>query len=185
MKNVVLLVMLVVAWLLWSGGYSWPGAAHYHGITASLGIASVVVVYFITLRLLKVAGAGQSIPFGLGHLLYLPWLIGEIVKSNIDVARIILSQNMTISPRLIRVKANQKTVLGQVVYANSITLTPGTVSLDLREGEILVHALTHDTAEGVLTGKWTNGFVASRGIADVLGGPVGDCGDHVFGPHSR
>ena len=153
MKNVVLLVMLVVAWLLWSGGYSWPGAAHYHGITASLGIASVLVVFGLSLRLVKVAGAGHPIPFGLGHVLYLPWLLAEIVKANIDVARIVLSQDLAISPRLIRVKASQKTVLGQVIYANSITLTPGTVSLDLREGEILVHALTHDTAEGVLTGE--------------------------------
>ena len=153
MRTLLLLLMLVGAWLLWSGGYSWPGADHYHGITASLGIASVLVVTGLTQRLLRVAGAGHALPFGLGHLLYLPWLMVEIVKANFDVARIVLSQDMAISPRLIRVKASQKTVLGQVVYANSITLTPGTVSLDLRDGEILVHALTNETAEGVLTGE--------------------------------
>ena len=60
---------------------------------------------------------------------------------------------MKISPRLIRVRASQKTVLGHVVYANSITLTPGTISLDLRDGAILVHALTDETAEGVLNGE--------------------------------
>ena len=153
MRDFILLLMLVGAWLLWSGGYSWPGAAHYHGITASLGLCSVVVVMLLTRRLLSVAGAGPAVPFGLGHIVYLPWLLTEIVKANIDVTRIILSQEMSIAPRLIRVRASQKTVLGQVVYANSITLTPGTVSLDLRDGEILVHALTHETAEGVLTGE--------------------------------
>jgi multicomponent Na+:H+ antiporter subunit E len=153
MRDLILLLMLAGAWLLWSGGYSWPGAAHYHGITLSLGIASVTVVLLLTRRLLRVAGAEHAIPFGLGHILYLPWLVAEIVKANIDVTRIVLSQEMAISPRLIRIRASQKTHLGQVVYANSITLTPGTVSLDLRDGEILVHALTHDTAEGVLTGE--------------------------------
>ena len=153
MRSLLLFVMLVSAWLLWSGGYSWPGAANYNGITASLGVFSIVGVFLITRRLVRVAGAGHAVPFGIGHLLYLPWLIMEIIKSNLDVARIVLSQEMKISPRLIRVKASQETVLGQVVYANSITLTPGTVSLDLRDGEILVHALTNETAEGVLTGE--------------------------------
>jgi multicomponent Na+:H+ antiporter subunit E len=153
MRDLILLLMLAGAWLLWSGGYSWPGADHYHGITASLGLASIVVVWSLTRRLLRVAGANHSYPFGLGQVLYLPWLLMEIVKANFDVARIVLSREMAISPRLIRVKANQRSVLGQVIYANSITLTPGTISLDLRDGEILVHALTHASAEGVLTGE--------------------------------
>jgi multicomponent Na+:H+ antiporter subunit E len=153
MRDLLLLLMLAGAWLLWSGGYSWPGAEHYHGITASLGVGSVLVVHLLIRRLLRVAGAGHAFPFGIGHLRYLPWLLVEIVKANFDVARIVLSKEMAISPRLIKVKANQKSVLGQVVYANSITLTPGTISLDLRDGEIMVHALTNESAEGVLTGE--------------------------------
>jgi len=57
-----------------------------------------------------------------------------------------------ISPRLIRVPASQKTALGQVLYANSITLTPGTISLDLRDDEILIHALSTSSAEGLQEG---------------------------------
>ena len=153
MRAFVLMMMLVGAWLLWSGGYSWPGSHHYHQITAVLGIGSVLLVFLLTRRLHKVAGVSHPMPFGIGHLTYLPWLLVEIVKANIDVARIVLSRDMEISPRLLRVRASQKTIMGQVVYANSITLTPGTVSLDLRDGEILVHALTHDSAEGVLSGE--------------------------------
>ena len=153
MRPLVLLLMLIGAWLLWSGGFSWPGSDHYHQITAVLGGCSVVVVFLITNRLNKTAGGSQPLPFGFGHVLYLPWLLIEIVKANIDVTRIVLSRDMQISPRLMRVRASQKTIMGQVVYANSITLTPGTVSLDLRDGEILVHALTNESAEGVLTGE--------------------------------
>ena len=153
MRDLVLLLLLAGVWLLWSGGYSWPGAERFNGITAGLGVASVLGVLLITRRLLRVAGAGAALPYGIGHVLYLPWLLVEIVKANLDVAGIVLSKEMPISPRLIRVKASQKSVLGQVIYANSITLTPGTISLDLRDGEILVHALTKESAEGVLTGE--------------------------------
>jgi multicomponent Na+:H+ antiporter subunit E len=155
MRDLVLLLLLAGAWLLWSGGYSWPGADQFNGITAGLGVVSVVGVLLITRRLLRVAGAGAgtALPYGMGHVRYLPWLLIEIVKANLDVAGIVLSREMSISPRLIRVQATQKTVLGQVIYANSITLTPGTISLDLRAGEILVHALTQESAEGVLTGE--------------------------------
>ena len=59
---------------------------------------------------------------------------------------------MKISPRLISVHASQKTEIGQVVYANSITLTPGTITLDVRNNEMLVHALTEETAAGLMTG---------------------------------
>ena len=60
---------------------------------------------------------------------------------------------LDISPRIIRVRASQQTELAQVIYANSITLTPGTVSVDLRDGEVLVHALHAEAAEGVESGE--------------------------------
>ena len=78
---------------------------------------------------------------------------GEIIKANVDVIKAICRPNMNISPRMIKVKASQTTEIGQVVYANSITLTPGTITLDVRDGEMLVHALTKDTAAGLQTGE--------------------------------
>ena len=59
---------------------------------------------------------------------------------------------MNISPKMFRAKASQKSIVGQVVYANSITLTPGTITLDVRDGELLIHALTENAADGVLSG---------------------------------
>jgi multicomponent Na+:H+ antiporter subunit E len=77
----------------------------------------------------------------------------EIFKSTIDVVRIILDPKLPIRPQLIRVKASQRSEVGQVIYANSITLTPGTISLDVRNDRILVHALTDAAAEGLKTGE--------------------------------
>ena len=81
------------------------------------------------------------------------WLTWALVQSNIDIARRILDPRLPIAPRMIRVKASQKTHLGQVIYANSITLTPGTVSVDVEEGMIEVHALTEEAAKEVLDGE--------------------------------
>jgi multicomponent Na+:H+ antiporter subunit E len=84
------------------------------------------------------------------HLIF---LMREIALANIDVARRILSPGPPISPRLVRVPAKQRSTLGKVIYANSITLTPGTVSLRLDDDSILVHALTREGAEDLASGR--------------------------------
>ena len=85
--------------------------------------------------------------------LYVIWLIWEIIKANVDVARRILDPRLPISPRMVRVKADQRHELSRVIYANSITLTPGTVSVDTEGDMILVHALTKPAADDVEAGK--------------------------------
>jgi len=138
-------LMLVAVWLLWSG--------HAEPLLLGFGFFSVLVVLAITRRMDRFSESQGGDSPGLKLFLYLPWLLGQIFKSNFDVARIILNPRLPISPRLIRVPASQKTAAGQVIYANSITLTPGTISLDVREDQILVHALTEDSAAGVLSGE--------------------------------
>jgi multicomponent Na+:H+ antiporter subunit E len=86
-------------------------------------------------------------------LIYAPWLVKEIVLANIDVARRILHPRMPISPSLVKVKCSQRLELARVIYANSITLTPGTVSVDMEGDTITVHALSRNAAEGVLSGE--------------------------------
>ena len=86
-------------------------------------------------------------------LVYWGWLIVEIIKANIDVVKLVLSPTSKISPTMVRVRASQQTDLGQVVYANSITLTPGTISVDVANDEILVHALSETGARDLLGGE--------------------------------
>jgi len=104
----------------------------------------------IQVRIVDEEGTPLGLP--LRALRYLPWLMWQIVKANVDVARCILDPHLPIRPTVIRVKAGQRRDLGRVIYANSITLTPGTVSIDLEGDEIHVHALTREAAEGLRSG---------------------------------
>lgn len=140
-----LIVTLAALWLLWSGHYTDP-------LLLSLGAFSCMFVVIISLRMKIVDLEGHPIHISLRLFTYLPWLAKEIFWSNIDVAKHILSPKLSISPTLIEVEAFQKSELGQVIYANSITLTPGTVSVDISGGKVLVHALTQEAADGLVEG---------------------------------
>lgn len=74
-------------------------------------------------------------------LAYGPWLLWEIVKSAWSVTKTVLAPRLSISPTVAVVPAGQRTMTGIVTYANSITLTPGTISIEVEPGGILVHAL--------------------------------------------
>ena len=137
-------MLLVGAWWLWS--------AHTEGLIIAFGVISVSLTLYVSARMDRESDEHPPYTLGLRPLFYLPYLFWEIVKANIDVAKIVLSPKMKISPQTFRTKASQKTVIGQVIYANSITLTPGTITLDARDGEFLVHALTKDAADGVQAG---------------------------------
>jgi multicomponent Na+:H+ antiporter subunit E len=137
--------VLFVAWLLLSG--------HYTLFITGLGVGSCALVVLVTLRMDVADREGHPIHLTWRGLTYWPWLMVEIIKANIDVAKLIVAPNMPITPTLLRVKASQTSDLGQVIYANSITLTPGTISVDVANGEILVHALSRDGADALVEGE--------------------------------
>ncbi len=144
-RTVSLSVTLFVLWLLLSG--------HYEPLIIGLGVVSCVFVAFIAHRMDVADHEGHPIHLTWRALVYWPWLFWEIVKSNIEVARLILAPRLAISPTVIKVKASQLDELGHVIYANSITLTPGTVSIDVRDGTIEVHAITREMAEALQNGE--------------------------------
>lgn len=94
---------------------------------------------------------------------YAPWLAKEIVVSNLEVAKIILSPKLELQRNMIEVGAHQQTELGKVILANSITLTPGTVSVSLDDDRILVHALSFEGAEEDLSGDMDRRVCALEG----------------------
>ena len=140
-----LIVVLFGVWLLWSG--------HFTPFLITMGAVSCLAVAVIVRRMAVVDHERAPVDVTFRMLFYLPWLLWEIVKANIDVARLILHPRLPISPEIIRVRAGQRTDLGRVIYANSITLTPGTVSVDLDEATITVHALTRKAAASVESGE--------------------------------
>ena len=80
--------------------------------------------------------------------LYLPWLVWEVFKSNVRVARIILAPRVRVDPSIVHFRASQKTDLGRFIYANSITLTPGTVTTGIVGDDFEVHAIVQEEIDG-------------------------------------
>jgi multicomponent Na+:H+ antiporter subunit E len=146
----VLGASLAVFWLLLSGYFHEP-------LLLSLGAISVVFTVWIALRIDRHDGERVRLKIDLPIIRYWIWLVVEIIKSNIDVAKLILAPKPALSPRMIRVKATQPTDMGVVIYANSITLTPGTVTVDIEGDELVVHAITQEMADGL-----TNGDMGDR-----------------------
>jgi multicomponent Na+:H+ antiporter subunit E len=140
------MLVLVVAWALWSG--------HGEPLIVTFGALSCLTVFGISQRMDRLVGAEPlDYALALRSLGYLPWLALEIVKSNLDVASLILKSGTNVHSHLIRTRASQSTELGRVIYANSITLTPGTITLDLRGEDLIIHALSKSAAEGVQDGE--------------------------------
>ncbi len=140
-----LLFILSGTWLLLSG--------HTNPLLLSLGLLSVAAVVACASRLEVLDD--ESVPVHLlpGLIRYVPWLIGQVIRSNLDVARRIVSPKLPIHPSVIKVDATHHTEVGRVTYANSITLTPGTISLDVSAETIEVHALTEDAANDLMSGE--------------------------------
>jgi len=152
---VSLTAVLYGLWLLLSG--------HFEPLLLGLGAVSVIAVVAIAHRMDVVDHEGHPLHLGWRALAYWPWLGWEIVKSNLAVAKIILTPSLPISPTMIRVDATQKTELGHVIFANSITLTPGTVAVDLDDTSIGVHALTADGAHALAGGEMDRRVTAMEG----------------------
>ncbi|HRL75628.1 MAG TPA: Na+/H+ antiporter subunit E [Candidatus Accumulibacter phosphatis] len=131
------LFALYAFWVLLSGFFT-PFL-----LSAGLGCALAVVLF--AHRMDVIDDEGHPIHVGWRALCsYWPWLLKEVVKSSWDVSRRILDPRLPISPVLVRFKPSQKTELGLVIHANSITLTPGTISVQVEPEEFLVHALTRE-----------------------------------------
>jgi len=136
---------LFVFWLLLSGMFV--------PFLLGMGVASVVAVALLARRMDVIDHEGHPVHLGPGTFRYWPWLAMEIVKSGWSVTKVILDPKLPIDPAMVRFRPGQRTQVGLAVHANSITLTPGTVSIEVTADEILVHALVRESAEGMEGGE--------------------------------
>lgn len=138
MRLLSLFSALLLFWLALSG--------YFKPFLVGAGVASALLCVAAAHRM----GAADSEAhphhlFGRG-LTYLPWLVWEIVKSCWSVTKLILDPRLPISPTMTRVTASQRSAVGLVTYANSITLTPGTITTHVDGNVLTVHALVRDGA---------------------------------------
>ena len=145
--TVRLALVMTLTWLMLSG--------HYTPLLLAFGAVSVALVTWLSRRARTLSHRGQPLFFRpVGLFRYWTWLFGEIFRSNAEVVRRVLSPAMPIRPALDRVAAVPDTEIGQVVYANSITLTPGTTAIGFTPaGEVLVHALHASSLESLGGGE--------------------------------
>ena len=143
-RLLLLAMILAAAWLLWSGLYK--------PLLLGLGAFSVALCLWLAHRI----GVFRE-PSPFAAVIRLPrfwgWLLIEIVRSSIDVARVILDPKLPISPTVVRFDTRCKGPVGQAILGNSITLSPGTVTLDVHEGSVTVHCLTEKSARDLGTGE--------------------------------
>lgn len=135
-------LVLYAFWLLLSGLFT--------PFLLAAGAGSALAVLAFARRMDVVDREGHPLHLGWRALVsYWPWLLWEIARSSWDVSRRILDPRLPISPTLARFRPSQKSELGLVIHANSITLTPGTVAVEVEADEFLVHALTREAAAGL------------------------------------
>ncbi len=144
-NKITLAVLLSLFWLALSG--------YFKTLLLSLGVVSVIIVMIMVIRMEAAEKGDYALPNIIKVLGFLPWLIVEVIKSNLEVARIIIDPKMPISPTMVTLTGTQKTDFGRMIYANAITLTPGTLTVDLGDNRFRVHALTRGTAEFLLAGE--------------------------------
>lgn len=145
LRIAALLSLLVIAWIMWSGIYT--------PLLLGLGALSCALSLYLAQRI----GFFEEV-FSLQVIPRLPrywsWLLLEITKSSFDVARIILCRQPPISPTVVEFEAAPPGPVGQAILGNSITLTPGTLTLDIYEGRLRVHCLTQAGANALLSGEF-------------------------------
>ena len=146
MRLLSLLVVLSLFWLALSG--------HYTPLLLAFGAISVAVAGVAALRMRILDPEGHPIEWLGGFALYIPWLAKEIGKSAWSVTKIILDPRLPISPTMAVVRAGQRSPVGIATFANSITLTPGTITVGVSGNDLTVHALVRE------------------GVADLEGGEM-------------
>lgn len=146
-NNAVLLVLMMGFWLLLSGLYD-----IFH---IAMGVVSVAIVFWLDRKLMRerfYPGAEKRPQLRLGyfHFTYFPWMVWQIILAALHVARVILSPPKPMNMSLVRFRTKLPTNTSRVILGNSITLTPGTLTIDLEGDEFLVHALTDKSSEGII-----------------------------------
>ncbi|HSN71349.1 MAG TPA: Na+/H+ antiporter subunit E [Steroidobacteraceae bacterium] len=145
MRSVATFLVLAAVWVLWSGLLT--------PLLLALGTVSCLLVLYLAHRM---GFFDRDVyPLHLAPRLpgYWGWLLKEITRSNLSVARIVLDPKLPISPTVVEFEAKTRDPVGLAILGNSITLTPGSLTLDVHQGCLRVHCVTRESAEDVLSGE--------------------------------
>ncbi|MCX8029984.1 MAG: Na+/H+ antiporter subunit E [Thermodesulfovibrionales bacterium] len=147
MRYVIVFIILFINWVIWSGLLDL-----FH---LSLGVISCLIVTFMSHDLLfkRKTFKWSDISEAFRFFAYIPWLLYQIILSNIHVAKIVLKPEMPIDPDIVPYQHKLKKDISITTFANSIILTPGTITALIVDDKFYVHCLDKKVAEDLLTGE--------------------------------
>ncbi len=137
-------LLLIAAWVLWSGMFK--------PLLLGLGALSCTLASIIAIRMGYFDTRVFALRVNFRLFRFWIWLFGEIFRSSLEVARVVLSRKPKLCTRVVEIDASQLSAVDQVLLGNSITLTPGTLTLDITECRLKVHALTAEGARSLEQG---------------------------------
>ncbi|MDH3531914.1 MAG: Na+/H+ antiporter subunit E [Gammaproteobacteria bacterium] len=145
MRILILALVMIATWLLWSG--------FFKPLLLGLGALSCLLTIYIIRRMGYFDNETFAFHYDLRLLGFWAWLGREVLTSSLEVARIVLGRKITVEPKVVDIDASDLKLVDQALLGNSITLTPGTLTLDVYEGRLLVHALTPAGAAALEEGE--------------------------------
>lgn len=153
-RTLSLLALLIAAWVLWSG--------QFQSLLLILGAFSCLLTAYLTWRMGYFDNDFFALRFGARLVGYWAWLAKEVVRSSIEVARVVINPRLPISPQTVEIQVTASHPVDQAILGNSITLTPGTLALDVHRGKIQVHCLTQAGADDLMSGEMNRRVAALR-----------------------
>lgn len=147
-------VLLAAAWLLWSG--------FFMPLLLALGALSSLLVIYLSNRMHLFDEEVYALRLSLRLFRYWAWLSGEVVRSSLEVARVVLSPSLPISPTLVEIESGSTHPVDLAILGNSIILTPGTLTLNIEGQRLTVHSLTRQGAEALAAGEMNRQVSALR-----------------------
>tara|TARA_Y100000591_G_scaffold64769_1_gene53306 strand:- start:1481 stop:1978 length:498 start_codon:yes stop_codon:yes gene_type:complete len=163
-KYILILAQFLILFLFW---YLLSGKNMVLLLSLGALISILIVIYQYKLKILD----DESLPIAIlpRAIIYWIWLYKEILLSSLFVSKLILRFPMNISPKYFKLKSNQKTTMGFNIYANSITMTPGTISVLTNNNDkvIQIHAISEETKSALLSGVMDQKIKKLMGDKDV------------------
>lgn len=151
-RALITTLILFILWFLLSG--------HLDPLLFVLGIISCLFITWLSQKLGLLDPNSYTLRLSLNLPRFLPWYFLEVIKSNLDVSWRILHPKLPIKPNISTIPISEHSEVGKTVYANCITLTPGTYSMDIKPGFIKVHSLTKELANSLHTGEMSKRILA-------------------------
>ena len=166
-RRFAVFVILFVFWIVFSG--------HFDALHLGLGLACSAIVAALSYDLMLPDPLSASTVVKAGRFLtYIPWLLYQVLLANVHVVYLVLRPSK-IRPQIVRFKTGLTSELAQVTLGNSITLTPGTITMDIDDGEFYIHAVSDRAAMSVIEGDMERRvghvFLEAANTARAIGKP--------------